>query len=187
MTLAPAARGILVLLLAGVLTGCSLSMPSLQDRLALPPSLSSETTSLLVYANTLGSWPRNRVRAELARLEKARCPESPDSPDCLRLAMLLGLTGAPERDDARARTLLTSYLAARPAGAEPDGERELAALLLATLDDRRRQTRELRNAEAALARERSERRTLQQQLDQLKAIEESINRRANPAEGDKRP
>jgi len=187
MTPSLVVRGVLVLAFAGVLTGCSMPMPSLQDRLALPPTVLSETPSLLVYANTLGSWPRTRVRAELARLEKVQCSESPDSSDCLRLAILLGLTGAPERDDARARTLLTSYLAARPAGAEPDGERELAALLLATLDEHRRQTRELRNAEAALARERSARRTLEQQLDQLKAIEESINRRATPAEGDKRP
>jgi len=86
---------------------------------------------------------------------------SPDNR--MRLALLLTLPTAPFRNDARARDLL--------AGAT--GYPELARWLVMSIDERRA-------LEEVAEEERRRRQALQAKLNQLKAIEEEMDRRMQP-------
>lgn len=121
---------------------------------------------LIVYGAQTHSFPPPVLRSEymVAQEEHRRAPGAYTR---LRLASLLSCTRAPFRDDRRARELLAE--AAGDAGAaEP--VRSLATLWLRGLEERMA-------LERALEDERRRRQALQNKLEQLKVIEEEIDRR----------
>lgn len=114
---------------------------------------------LLAYAARSRAFDAERLAAEYAALSKA-ARRHPSAEARIRLAILLAHPHAPFRDDARARRLL------RQAAGSDAGIGDLARLLRREVD-----------ARMDLARERAQRRELQQKLEQLKTIEQEIDRR----------
>lgn len=121
---------------------------------------------LIVYAARTHSLPPPVLRSEYAVAREAY-RRAPGVYTRLRLAALMSCKRAPFRDDRRARELLTE--AADDAGAD-ETVRGLAALWLQDLEERMA-------LERALDNERRERQALQRKLEQLKVIEEEIDRR----------
>lgn len=122
---------------------------------------------LLAYAARSRSFSPQRLQAEYAAASEAEHAR-PNAEARIRLAILLTHPRAPFRDDARARRLLHEAADARA------GIGDLARLLDAAVDQRA-------DLEGALARERSRRAELQHKLEQLKTIEQEIDRRAPAA------
>lgn len=119
---------------------------------------------LLAYAARSRSFTSDRLAAEYAAVRAAeRRQASPEGR--VRLAILLAHPRAPFRDDTRARKLL------RQAARERSAIGDLARLLHREADQRA-------GLERALVRERARRAELQQKLEQLKTIEQEIDRRA---------
>ena len=119
---------------------------------------------LLAYAARIRSFTGDRLKTEYAAVRAAeRRQASPEGR--VRLAILLAHPRAPFRDDARARRLL------RQAARERSAIGDLARLLHREADQRA-------GLERALAHERDRRAELQQKLEQLKTIEQEIDRRA---------
>ena len=90
----------------------------------------------------------------------------------LRLALVLSLPNAEFRDDQRAKALLVEYF--QQGGGSNEADVALARVLQQMLSEREQHDREHRDAQQALESERQQRKTLQTQLDQLKAIEKDI-------------
>lgn len=130
----------------------------------------SELESLVSYAEQVRLLAPAQLARELAEREQG-FREDATPANRIRLAMLLGLRQAPFRNDARARQLLLQ--AAHQSGYNVDEYRGLAVLLLLQLDERR-------EMETTLENERKERQALRRKLEQLKAIEEEIDRRMPP-------
>jgi len=107
-----------------------------------------------------------RVRAE-ARIKASATPF-----DRVRLAMLLSLPQAPNQDAERARVLLTTV--ANGPDARDTDLRAFARALLWDLQDQKALSDKY---DRALALERAKRKTLEHQLQELKAIEEQLNHR----------
>lgn len=125
---------------------------------------------LIVYAERIRWFAPSTLEAERAAAERDLRREA-DAYHRLKLALLLSLRRAPFRDDTRARDLLSR--AAKETGAKNQPIRSFAMFLLQELDDRWA-------GERALEEERRQRQILQKKLDQLKAIEEEMDRRVLP-------
>lgn len=130
----------------------------------------TSTERLIVYAESIRWFAPSALDTERASAEIDH-RRNPNAFNRIRLAMLLTLRRAPFRDDIRARTLLSQ--AAKEPGANNQPVRSLAMLLLQDLDDRWASDRTIDD-------ERRQRHALQKKLDQLKAIEEDMDRRAPP-------
>jgi hypothetical protein len=108
--------------------------------------------------------------------------------DALRLSLLLSLSNEPFRDDQRAQKLLTHYL--ETTEDEVGDNRAFALLLLDALKERERQStvvgklqgqlNDYHRVKDELRKERELRQKMEKQLNQLKAIEESLIKRENP-------
>lgn len=139
---------------------------------AIPSDLSEEDgeadrlEQLVLYAARTRRLPPPGLQSEYAAAREAH-QRAPDSYTRLRLAILIGSPNAPFRDDISARELL--YAAARDASTD-GATRGLAALWLHDLDERIA-------LERALDEQRRQRQALQQKLEQLRTIEEEIDRR----------
>lgn len=125
---------------------------------------SEELGRLIAYASRLRFFSPVVLRSELAAAQKQH-RDAPSAYTQLKLAALISAHRAPFRDDLRAR----EYLVAAEAGAH-GAMRDLAALWLQQLDERIA-------LERALHDERRARHTAQKKLEQLKTIEEEIDRR----------
>lgn len=125
---------------------------------------------LIVYAESIRWFAPSALDTERASAE-LDYRRNPNAFNRVRLAMLLTLRRAPFRDDMRARALLSQ--AAKESGAANQPIRSLAMLLLQDLDDRWASDRTVDD-------ERRQRLALQRKLDQLKAVEEEMDRRAPP-------
>lgn len=130
----------------------------------------SELDGLMHYAERVRLLAPGALEREYIEREQG-FQEEASAANRIRLAVLLGLRQAPFRDDARARLLLLQ--AAHQSGYNAEAYRSLAVLLLQQLDERRQM-------EATLDSERKERQALRRKLEQLKAIEEEIDRRMPP-------
>ena len=121
---------------------------------------------VLAYTAELGLLSPTALRAEYALVrrehERATTPAT-----ALKLAVLLNQRGTPFFDGPKARELLL-YAADVTRGDVPT--RHLARLLL-------RQWEETAAIERSLVEERARRQTLEKKLEQLKTIEEEIDRR----------
>lgn len=125
---------------------------------------------LVVYAERIRWLAPAALDAERAAAERDLRRDA-TAPNRLKLALLLSLRRAPFRDDNRARALFSE--AANEGGADKQPIRSFAMLLLQELDERWA-------ADRALDEERRQRQALQKKLDQLKAIEEEMDRRVLP-------
>lgn len=126
---------------------------------------------LVVYAESIRWFAPSALETErLAAEQDYR--RDPSAFNRVRLATILTLRRAPFRDDTRARELLSQ--AAKEPGAKNQPIRSFAMMLLQDLDDRWA-------GERAIDDERRQRLLLQKKLDQLKAVEEEMDRRAPPA------
>jgi len=125
---------------------------------------------LVRYGALLHSLPAEAQEREYAQVAGA-LERNRNASDRIRMALLLSIPGASFRNDARARKYLEQVLDDR--GHNTRQYRDLARLLLATLDDRKQ-------LESELTDERRQRQELQQKLDQLKAIEQDTGTRIPP-------
>lgn len=127
--------------------------------------------TVLGYTETVRLLSPGELQREYTRVERGYSKE-PKIVNRLKLAILLGLRHAPFRDEARARGLLLQ--AVSESGYNATLHRRLAALLLVGLDERR-------ELERSLEEERRQRQALAKKLEQLRTIEEDIDRRRSPA------
>lgn len=126
--------------------------------------------ALLRYDEVLRIMTPASLDEEYGRISGA-LPGDPSAPNRLRAAMLLSRPETTFRDDARAQALLRNVL--NDPNPDVRSYRPLAAFLLATAKERER-------SETELANERKQRQKLEQQLDQLKAIEKDFGKRLPP-------
>lgn len=133
-------------------------------------NVGSDVERLIIYAERLRWIAPSLLETERASAERDYKRE-PNPYNRMRLALLLSLRRAPFRDDVRARDLLSQTT--RERGADNQAIRSFAMLWLQELDERWA-------LERALDDERRHRQNLQKKLDQLKAIEEEMGRRAPP-------
>jgi hypothetical protein len=148
------------------------------------PRLESEFTSMLSYYRWLRQCTSGELYSEYQRVVSGRTPDDALR-DRLRLALLLSLPHEPFTDELRAKTLLQGYL--KSGGSHREDDVGFAMLLLelihererheAAVDNVARQKKSYSSLKNELHRERQLRRELQSRVEQLKAIEESINKR----------
>ncbi|MBI3897095.1 MAG: hypothetical protein HY308_02230 [Gammaproteobacteria bacterium] len=130
----------------------------------------NDLEALMSYTATLQLLSSDELRREYERVE-ANYNKDENITDRLKLAALLSVRHAEFRNDTRARDLLLQSVG--------DGDydsqlyRSLAALLLVMLDERR-------TLEHSVEDERRQRQALSKKLEQLRAIEEEIDRRTSP-------
>jgi len=117
---------------------------------------------LLRYADRIRALPLTTLQHEFTEAEQ-QFVLAPTPDNRVRLALLLTLPTAPFRNETRARDLL--------AGAT--GYPELVRWVLVTIEERRA-------LEEVADEERRRRLALQAKLNQLKAIEEDMDRRMQP-------
>ncbi len=150
--------------------------PEAAEPQAPAPAVSEDeqqTMALLLDLTRYSSESNDELRRELGAaiqaLNRART-----EPNRIRAAVLLTLPGAGPTDDARAIALLESVSGKTP-GASP--MKQLAAVLLAQINERVR----------GMAEERKKSAAAQEKLDQLRAVERSLllerNRNAGGAGG----
>ncbi len=166
------AAGLLVFTLSGCVAVPTreAAKPAATDTTAPPQP--ADLAGLTAYL----SWLRKQPPEQLHRLrdtaESQPAAQRTDF-DRLRLAMLLSLPKAHDRDPARAQTLLGEIVGGDSGNSDL---KSFARLMLWNLEERE-QLRKTYDRELAL--ERDQRRKLQHQLQELKAIEEQLNRRDN--------
>lgn len=147
------------------------------DRLVteIPPADQIRQRALVSELIGYAKRVRDASPAELEALRadaRAAISASPTPEDRIRLAILLGLAPEPVRDESRARALLGEVAETTSgAGAEVLA---FAALLDGTLAERLALRR---GCDAEIATERRRRKAAEQQLEELKAIEEQLNLR----------
>lgn len=157
-----------------LLSACASTRPaSPAARTALPVLTApesndgTETERIVVYAERIRWFAPSTLEAERSAAERDLRRDA-SAFNRLRMAVLLSLRRAPFRDDARARELLSSV--AKEPGAKNQPLRSYAMSLLQDIDDRWA-------SERMLEEERRQRLALQKKLDQLKAVEEDMDRR----------
>ncbi|MFL6624142.1 MAG: hypothetical protein ACJ8J7_09265 [Sulfurifustaceae bacterium] len=176
-------RLVFIMAMAMFLSGCAGQRPTSTTTWNAEPPLraadpereaavtqASNVERLVVYADRLRWIAPPMLDTERASAEIA-LGHAPTAVNKVKLALVLMLRRAPFRDDTRARELLSQ--AAKDPG--PDGQpmRSLATWLLQELDDRWAGERQLEE-------ERRQRALLQRKVDQLKALEEEMDRRSAP-------
>jgi hypothetical protein len=148
------------------------------------PRPESEFTSMLSYYHWIKQCTSGELYLEYQRVARGRTPDDALR-DRLRLALLLTLPHEPFTDELRAKTLLQGYL--KSGGTHREDDVGFAMLLLEVIHERERHSAAVDNLKQQIAsysslkneldRERQLRRELQSRVEQLKAIEESINKR----------
>lgn len=130
------------------------------------PYAAPSDDELLRYIESVRAMPSEQLEREAAEVDQ-HARVQPSVANRLRLGMFLGFAPAPFRATNRAQELLDGVW-------RDDGrQREIVRLLLAVLQDRQ-------ELEMTLSDERRQRQALRNKLDQLKAIEEDIDRRMQP-------
>ncbi len=126
--------------------------------------------ALIAYTN----WMREANPAQLQHIlpgAEVRAKDPGNVLEKMRLAVLLSLPHAPFRNETRALALVEESLRAAP----QDSDLAMFGYMLRwDLQDRRRIQADY---ERTLTQERTQRDTLEQKLNELKAIEEQIHRR----------
>ncbi len=126
--------------------------------------------ALIAYTN----WLREASPAQLQRVlpgVEARAKDPGNVLEKIRLAVLLSLPHAPFRNETRALALVDEALKTAPRNSDLA---MFGYMLRWDLQDRHRIQSDY---ERTLAQERTQRDTLEQKLNELKAIEEQIHRR----------
>lgn len=130
------------------------------------PYATPSDDELLRYIEDIRAMPSEQLEREAAEVDQ-HARVQPNPTNRLRLGMFLGFAPAPFRATTRAQELLDGVWR------DDDRQREIVRLLLAVLEDRH-------ELEMTLSDERRQRQALRSKLDQLKAIEEDIDRRMQP-------
>ena len=128
----------------------------------------ADRDELLRYIETVRAMPVDELEREATTVD-ADANGRPSVANRLRLGVFLGFAPPPYRATARAQELLDSVWRD-----EGDEKRDIVRLLLAVLQERQQ-------LETALSDERRQRQALRNKLDQLKAIEEDLDRRMQPS------
>ena len=156
----------LSVLVAGGCTKLFTNTPPLAPVVIFAPV--SESQGVLDYLHTIQNWPADRLEVHLEALEKAYAAQ-PDEALRLRLAIALGFGRCASCKSARAIKL---FKAVRNT-AEDGASVALAMLCIDTLEARAN----IAATKQQLAREQQQIRELQQKLDALTSIEESLHQR----------
>lgn len=180
----------LLSILAGCESGCSWGIPHRKSHSASLEALQAgggDTLDMLNYYAWLQQLNTLTRLQEYERVAHEFDSEKAQS-DALRLSLLLSLSNEPFRDDQRAQRLLAHYLEAPGDGIEEN--RAFALLLLDALKEREQQStvvgqlqdqlNDYHRVKHELRKERELRQKLEKQLNQLKAIEESLIKREDP-------
>lgn len=122
---------------------------------------------LLRYIESVRAMPAPQLEREAVIVDHdAR--SQPNVANRLRLGVFLGFAPPPYRATDRAQEVLDSVWR------DDNAQRDIVRLLIAVLQDRQ-------DIEATLYDERRQRQALRNKLDQLKAIEEDLDRRMHPS------
>lgn len=151
-------------------TGCASSARTPEMPSVVPPVAAStqprHDDDILHYIESVRAMPAPRLEREATVLgHNARV--EPTVVNRLRLGIFLGFAPPPYRATGRAQEILDGVWR------DDSGQRDVVRLLQAVLQDRH-------ELEATLSDERRQRQALRNKLDQLKAIEEDIDRRMEP-------
>lgn len=164
-------RRLVFAIVVGALAACAApGDPAPLADLEAGNNVSGSVERLIDYAQQVSVLAPALLQKEYLAAEQ-RFGSEPGAPSRIRLAILLAARQAPFRNDARARELLRQ--AASDTGNNAAPYRGLAALLLMGLEERTM-------LERVLIDERRERQALRRKLDELKAIDEEIERRPTP-------
>jgi len=126
---------------------------------------------LMRYAEVIRTMDAEAQQREYQQVE-ARFFERQLSTDRFMLALLLSAPESALRSDARARELLSEYV---EHNSDDTGHRQFAQLLLRGLNDRRAM-------EQVLEAERKQASQLRKQVEELKAIEQHMDKREQSKE-----
>lgn len=163
-----------ILVCAVAASGCAATAPRAPDSAdtgrtsSAVPLAGADRDELLHYIETVRAMPADELEREAAAVD-ADANGRPSAANRLRLGIFLGFAPPPYRATARAQEILDSVWRD-----EGDDKRDVVRLLLAVLQDRQQ-------LETALNDERRQRQALRNKLDQLKAIEEDLDRRMQPS------
>lgn len=179
---------LLCLAIAGLLSGCTtqelqlpISIPILEDYQDTIAKQSEEKdnlnklVSILQYEKFI-----HELQAEDLELERNRLETSLDTATdvaLVKLALLYSHKDAPFHNATRAQQLLQKCTDNN--GGTTMDIRSFSNLILELLAETTAQQKALKKMRNALSDERSQKKMLEEQLDELKAIEESINRRTH--------
>lgn len=165
-----ASRFILICAVGG--TGCALPARAPETQPSAPiappstPSVNPRDDELLRYIESVRAMPAPQLEHEAHMLDHNARLE-PNAVNRLRLGVFLGFAPPPYRATGRAQELLDGVWR------DDGGQRDIVRLLQAVLQDRQQ-------LETTLTDERRQRQALRNKLDQLKAIEEDLDRRMEP-------
>ena len=134
----------------------------------VPLDDTSTEDELLRYVESVRTMSGPMLEQEATAVD-ASVRTKPTAANRLRLGIFLGFAPAPYRATGRAQELLDGVWRENAGD-----QRDIVRLLLAVLQDRQ-------ELEATLHDERRQRQALRNKLDQLKAIEEDLDRRMQPA------
>ena len=161
-----------VLMCAVGISGCAAPARAPQSVNADIPTpnqheLTRNTDELLRYIESVRAMPTPQLEREAVIVDHdARA--QPSVANRLRLGVFLGFAPPPFRATGRAQELLDGVWR------DDNAQRDVVRLLMAVLQDRH-------DLEATLSDERRQRQALRNKLDQLKAIEEDLDRRMQPS------
>lgn len=169
-----ASRGaILVLAISAYvwIAGCA-PRSARPDVVVVPMAGNTSIARVLDYVEqVMNLAPAAQITARESVSQQFQLAQFPE--DRMRLALLDSLLPKPARNDAEAVALLTGYNWDK-AGS---GFKGLAGALLQMLHDRQTNDKNYTLLEQQLSTERAQKERLQQQLDALKTIERTMNRR----------
>lgn len=135
----------------------------------------SALAGLVHYAQSIRTLSDDVLKQEHQRITNRVKYMNEVSNERIKLALLLSLPSAPFRDDQQAERILTDYLLNDTGGLQE--LRDFINLQLNVIGERQKLVHTLQTTKDELALERKEVKTLQEQLEALKAIEKSIDER----------
>lgn len=157
----------------GIVSGCAAAArapePTTDADIPTPSQhqLMRNNDELLRYIESVRAMPAPQLEREAVIVDRD-VRSDPSVANRLRLGVFLGFAPPPYRATGRAQELLDGVWR------DDNQQRDVVRLLMAVLQDRQ-------DIEATLNDERRQRQALRNKLDQLKAIEEDLDRRMQPS------
>ena len=146
-----------------------------------PSGDQNELLQIMRYSRIIQSYPRVRLKDEFKRVA-SELAEISDTPNQLRMAILLSIPNTSFENDKQALQLLSNIV---NNSESPTALHEYAYVLLDTIQQRSEAEQTKKQLSDELLAERQKRAQLQQQLDALRTIEKSISQRQLKNEAEK--
>jgi len=146
-----------------------------------PSGDQNELLQIMRYSRIIQSYPRVRLKDEFKRVA-SELSDISDTPNQLRMAILLSIPNTSFENDKQALQLLSNIV---NNSESPTALHEYAYVLLDTIQQRSEAEQTKKQLSDELLAERQKRAQLQQQLDALRTIEKSISQRQLKNEAEK--